>query len=181
MRLEGLGKSKKIHFIGIRTRDLPACSIVSQPTTIKFVSPYTCKSNEGSLNKIGSKKWNLNIYTYSPIFFFFLLLSSHGPMTYFGKRVIRPSNFVWENPVFLSAKFVNWSLKWISSAFAIYSFINFDLFYIINRQYLKLFRNAILFLALTAHAMHLFVPSFPTIHIHIQTWFWHYTVMCFCD
>jgi hypothetical protein len=35
MRLEGLGKlKKKIHLIGTRTRDLPACSIVPQPTTI---------------------------------------------------------------------------------------------------------------------------------------------------
>jgi hypothetical protein len=31
MRLEGLGKLKKIHLIGIRSRDLPACSIVPQP------------------------------------------------------------------------------------------------------------------------------------------------------
>jgi hypothetical protein len=27
VRLEGLGKLKKIHLIGTRTRDLPACSI----------------------------------------------------------------------------------------------------------------------------------------------------------
>jgi hypothetical protein len=33
VRLEGLGKLKKIHLIGTRTRDLPACSIVPQPTT----------------------------------------------------------------------------------------------------------------------------------------------------
>jgi hypothetical protein len=31
--LEGLGQLKKIHFIGTRIRDLPACSIVPQPTT----------------------------------------------------------------------------------------------------------------------------------------------------
>jgi hypothetical protein len=30
----GLGKLKKIHLIGTRTRDLPACSIVPQPTTL---------------------------------------------------------------------------------------------------------------------------------------------------
>jgi hypothetical protein len=34
VRLEGLGRLKKIHLIGIRTRDLPACSIVPQPTTL---------------------------------------------------------------------------------------------------------------------------------------------------
>jgi hypothetical protein len=31
VRLEGLGQLKKIHLIGTRTRDLPACSIVPQP------------------------------------------------------------------------------------------------------------------------------------------------------
>jgi hypothetical protein len=34
VRLEGLGKLKKIHLIRTRSRDLPACSIVSQPTTL---------------------------------------------------------------------------------------------------------------------------------------------------
>jgi hypothetical protein len=34
MRLEGLGHLKKIHPTGTRTRDLPACSIVPQPTTL---------------------------------------------------------------------------------------------------------------------------------------------------
>jgi hypothetical protein len=34
VRLEGLGQFKKIHLIGTRTRDLPACSIVPQPTTV---------------------------------------------------------------------------------------------------------------------------------------------------
>jgi hypothetical protein len=33
LRLEGLDKLK-IHLIGIRSRDLPACSIVPQPTTL---------------------------------------------------------------------------------------------------------------------------------------------------
>jgi hypothetical protein len=32
MLLEGLGQLKKIHLIGTRTCDLPACSIVPQPT-----------------------------------------------------------------------------------------------------------------------------------------------------
>jgi hypothetical protein len=34
VRLEGLGKLKKIHLIEPRTRDLPACSIVPQQTTL---------------------------------------------------------------------------------------------------------------------------------------------------
>jgi hypothetical protein len=40
VRLEGLGKSKiSDDLIGNRTRDLPTCSLVSQPTTLpKYVS-----------------------------------------------------------------------------------------------------------------------------------------------
>jgi hypothetical protein len=34
MRLETLSKLKEIHLIGTGTRDLPACSIVPQPTTL---------------------------------------------------------------------------------------------------------------------------------------------------
>jgi hypothetical protein len=34
MPLERLGTLKKIHLIGTRTRELPACSIVPQPTTL---------------------------------------------------------------------------------------------------------------------------------------------------
>jgi hypothetical protein len=32
--MEGLGKLKKIRLIGTRSRDVPACSIVSQPTAL---------------------------------------------------------------------------------------------------------------------------------------------------
>jgi hypothetical protein len=40
MRLEGLGKFKKSNdLIGTRIRDLPACSIVPQPTTLPRVCP----------------------------------------------------------------------------------------------------------------------------------------------
>jgi hypothetical protein len=38
VQLEGLGKLKKNHLIGTRTRDLSACSIVPQPTTLPRVS-----------------------------------------------------------------------------------------------------------------------------------------------
>jgi hypothetical protein len=34
MRLEVLGKLKKIHLIGTRSHDFPACIIVPQPTTL---------------------------------------------------------------------------------------------------------------------------------------------------
>jgi hypothetical protein len=38
VRLEGLGKLKKIHIIGTRSRDLPACSIVPQRTALPRAS-----------------------------------------------------------------------------------------------------------------------------------------------
>jgi hypothetical protein len=41
VRLEGLGKLKRIHLIGTRTRDLPACSIVPQPTTLPRTPNFT--------------------------------------------------------------------------------------------------------------------------------------------
>jgi hypothetical protein len=34
VRLEGLGKLRKVHLIRIRSHELPACSIVLQPTTL---------------------------------------------------------------------------------------------------------------------------------------------------
>jgi hypothetical protein len=40
VRLEGLGKLKKIHILGTRTRDLPACSVVAQPTTLPRAPDY---------------------------------------------------------------------------------------------------------------------------------------------
>jgi hypothetical protein len=45
VRLEGLGQLKKIHLIGIRTRDLPACSIVPQ-----ILTTYLYKSTTWSTN-----------------------------------------------------------------------------------------------------------------------------------
>jgi hypothetical protein len=41
VRLEGLGKLKKIQLTGTRTRDLPACSIVPQPN-YATVYPQSC-------------------------------------------------------------------------------------------------------------------------------------------
>jgi hypothetical protein len=40
VRLEGLGQLKKINVIGTRTRDLPACSTVPQPTTLQRAPAY---------------------------------------------------------------------------------------------------------------------------------------------
>jgi hypothetical protein len=40
VRLEGLGKLKKIYLIGTRTRDLPACSIVPQPIPLPRAPPF---------------------------------------------------------------------------------------------------------------------------------------------
>jgi hypothetical protein len=40
MLLEGLGQlKKKIHLIGTQTHDIPACSTVPQPTTLRR-APY---------------------------------------------------------------------------------------------------------------------------------------------
>jgi hypothetical protein len=48
VRLEELGQLKKIHLTGTRTRDLSACSIVPQPTTL----PCAPLHNSSSLNSI---------------------------------------------------------------------------------------------------------------------------------
>jgi hypothetical protein len=40
VRLEGLGQFKKIHIIGTGSRDLPACSLVPQSTTLPRACPY---------------------------------------------------------------------------------------------------------------------------------------------
>jgi hypothetical protein len=46
VRLEGLGQLKKIHLIGTRTRDLPVCSIVPQPTTYKILHTVIAAEKE---------------------------------------------------------------------------------------------------------------------------------------
>jgi hypothetical protein len=43
MRLEGLSQLKKIHLIGTRSRDLPACSIVPQPTRLPRAPIRRCE------------------------------------------------------------------------------------------------------------------------------------------
>jgi hypothetical protein len=45
LRLEGLGKLKNIYLIGTRSRHLPACSIVPQPTTLTAVYTAAISSN----------------------------------------------------------------------------------------------------------------------------------------
>jgi hypothetical protein len=46
VRLEGLGKLKKSTSSGTRTGDLPACSIVPQPTVLTRAPVYGCSSDE---------------------------------------------------------------------------------------------------------------------------------------
>jgi hypothetical protein len=45
VRLEGLGKLKNVHLIGIRTRDLPACNIVPLPSTLPRTPDRICVSH----------------------------------------------------------------------------------------------------------------------------------------
>jgi hypothetical protein len=55
VRLEGLDKLKKSNGIGNRTRNLPACSIVSQPTTT--LNSFHCCLESFLFQKIGWKKF----------------------------------------------------------------------------------------------------------------------------
>jgi hypothetical protein len=45
VRLEGLGQLKKVHLIGIRSRDFPAYSIVPQQTTLRVPAPSSYQSS----------------------------------------------------------------------------------------------------------------------------------------
>jgi hypothetical protein len=47
VRLEGLGKLEKSTSSGIRTGDLPACSIVPQPTTLPRVDGWMDGRTDG--------------------------------------------------------------------------------------------------------------------------------------
>jgi hypothetical protein len=57
VRLKGLDKIKKIHIIGTRTRDLLACSIVPQQTTLR-VPPMNTKRKVFTILNVS--KWELN-------------------------------------------------------------------------------------------------------------------------
>jgi hypothetical protein len=57
VRLEGLGKLKKIHLIGTRTLDLPACSIVPQPTTLNDLLTLGLFNDTFQLRWLDSFKW----------------------------------------------------------------------------------------------------------------------------
>jgi hypothetical protein len=52
VRLEGLGQLKNIHLIGTRTRDLPACSIVPQPTKLPCMGNAMTFLKAGCVNCI---------------------------------------------------------------------------------------------------------------------------------
>jgi hypothetical protein len=63
VRLEGLGKLKKIHLIGTRTRNRPTCSIVPQPTTLPrtpFLSGIRLKYDVVRTNAHGGKREHLS-------------------------------------------------------------------------------------------------------------------------
>jgi hypothetical protein len=76
VRLEGLGKLKKIHLIGTRTRNFPASSTVPQPTTL--TGTPICKGN----------MWNYQIL---PMYKVFILANQrHLTMATYGW------NMLWE-------------------------------------------------------------------------------------
>jgi hypothetical protein len=71
VRLEGLGKLKKSTSSGIRSRDLPACSVVPQPATLPRTPPPReryLEENTSSLGLIEGTKGQTILY-----FFLFML------------------------------------------------------------------------------------------------------------
>jgi hypothetical protein len=54
VRLEGLGQLKQIHLIGTRTRDLPVCSIVPQPTTLPRAPTWYVLQNTMMAREMGA-------------------------------------------------------------------------------------------------------------------------------
>jgi hypothetical protein len=59
VRPEGLDKLKKkknIHLIGSRTRYLPACSIVPQPSTLPEFEPGTSPNAEGANQSVSQSQ-----------------------------------------------------------------------------------------------------------------------------
>jgi hypothetical protein len=58
--LEGLGKLKKSTSSGTRTGDLPACSIVLQPTMLPRALDSVSKSDYIATNDMISEKWLRN-------------------------------------------------------------------------------------------------------------------------
>jgi hypothetical protein len=59
VRLEGLGKLKKINFTGARTRDLPACSIV---VLFYRQSSYNVCSSTNIITAIKSEKMKYSLH-----------------------------------------------------------------------------------------------------------------------
>jgi hypothetical protein len=78
--MEGLGQVKKIHLIATRTRDLLACSIVPQPTTLPRAPPpisFMILFNITIPSTLRPSKWSLQ-FTFSKIMYAFLISSMHG-------------------------------------------------------------------------------------------------------
>jgi hypothetical protein len=55
VRMEGVGKLKIIRLVGTRTRDIPTCSIVPQPTTLPRAPWETAVLPSSALN------WSLDL------------------------------------------------------------------------------------------------------------------------
>jgi hypothetical protein len=67
VRLEGLGKLKKIHLIRIQSRNLPACSIVLQPTTIQHcLGVHTDTSSQPNRSVWHSRSMNASQVCMTP-------------------------------------------------------------------------------------------------------------------
>jgi hypothetical protein len=62
VRLEGLGKLKEKNLNRNRTRDLPACSIVSQPTTLPHTIIRTYLILQSVISEIYFFKWNIPFF-----------------------------------------------------------------------------------------------------------------------
>jgi hypothetical protein len=55
VQLEGLDTLKEIYFLGTPSRDLPACSILPQPTTLPRALPSTRRKSKYVLSLCGSR------------------------------------------------------------------------------------------------------------------------------
>jgi hypothetical protein len=59
VRPEGLGKLKKIHLIGARSRDLPVCSIVPQP--LRYRVPPFLRNNKKKKKEMSEIKFVVSV------------------------------------------------------------------------------------------------------------------------
>jgi hypothetical protein len=82
VRLEGLGQLKKILLIGTRARDLPACSIVPQPTTLPRAPTYLqAKEKSIEVGEIFLMPYKIGIFPYFSHVYMILKASLHDPVS----------------------------------------------------------------------------------------------------